>query len=429
METTIEFMGFIMCYGFIKCCNTMVLSVPVFMIILIIRCCNKKRNAAINYAAVLLMLPVAFTGMSKLFYTKCMVWANQLILGNVNAVNGTIYFTVAFILFLHFMIGIFKWKHERKNLYEWQDKGELLDIISKLCESDIFPVSRNYMKRVAVYITEEDKSPFSGGVIRPYIVLPEKVFTEWGKRERSVVLAHELIHIRSGHILWLNAFSLLRIYWWCNPLIYICERMYREDMELCCDEKVICYTGTKREIYRTALLNMAHFLSGGTKSGVAGFFRKSDFSVLKKRIIHIGSCRRYGVNIMRRQSAAVMLGLILAIASVLLCSYPRYTVIRDVSLYDGSLKYQDISKREMKQAVTVKDGKVLINENAFRKILDDYGIEGQHVYMAYDNIMKIPGVGGGGEAAMVNTEDFSDVFYLRADTLGNDIMIFLLKLI
>lgn len=43
--------------------------------------------------------------------------------------------------------------------------------------------------------------------------------------------------------------------------------------------------------------------------------------------------------------------------------------------------------------------------------------------------MKIPGVGEGGNTGMVNTKDYDDIFYLAADTLDNDIMEFLLKII
>ena len=43
--------------------------------------------------------------------------------------------------------------------------------------------------------------------------------------------------------------------------------------------------------------------------------------------------------------------------------------------------------------------------------------------------IKVIGVGGGGNTGMVNTKDYDDIFYLADDSVTNDVLEFLLKII
>ena len=56
-------------------------------------------------------------------------------------------------------------------------------------------------------------------------------------------------------------------------------------------------------------------------------------------------------------------------------------------------------------------------------------IDKDYVYISFGGYMKIPGIGGGGNTGMVNTKDYDDIFYLADDSVSNDIMEFLLKII
>ena len=95
----------------------------------------------------------------------------------------------------------------KKNVYalpQWTNTIFIQDCInSVIFTNDHF--SHYYLNHVRVYIINENISPFSGGLFHPFVVLPNIIVNSWDKEKQKIVLCHELIHIKSGHI-----FSLAR---------------------------------------------------------------------------------------------------------------------------------------------------------------------------------------------------------------------------
>lgn len=86
-----------------------------------------------------------------------------------------------------------------------------------------------------IFQSENVKSPFVLGILRPRIYLPFSISEE----EKVYVVAHEKAHIsRKDH--WWKAvgFMLLIIYWF-QPMIWLAYILFCRDIELACDEKVI----------------------------------------------------------------------------------------------------------------------------------------------------------------------------------------------
>ena len=105
-----------------------------------------------------------------------------------------------------------------------------------------------------IYETENLKTPFVLGLIRPKIYLP----TELSKEERRYILLHEQTHIhRKDHIIKMFAFLILSIHWF-NPLVWIAFKMMSVDMEFSCDERVLKELDKDiKKIYATSLLSFA----------------------------------------------------------------------------------------------------------------------------------------------------------------------------
>lgn len=103
-----------------------------------------------------------------------------------------------------------------------------------------------------VYQSENVKSPFVLGFIRPKIYIP---FNLKG-RTLKYVLAHEEAHIkRKDHIVKPFAFLLLSVHWF-NPFLWLSYVLLCRDVEVACDEKVIKnYSINKRKNYAFALLD------------------------------------------------------------------------------------------------------------------------------------------------------------------------------
>ncbi len=103
-----------------------------------------------------------------------------------------------------------------------------------------------------IYQSENIKSPFVMGVIRPKIYLPFNT-TE---HNTEFFIAHERAHIKRLDHLWKPlGFTLLAVYWF-NPLMWVAYVLLCKDIELACDEKVIAnYDHVQRADYSQALLS------------------------------------------------------------------------------------------------------------------------------------------------------------------------------
>lgn len=86
-----------------------------------------------------------------------------------------------------------------------------------------------------IFQSEQVRSPFVLGVIKPRIYLPFKL----DGQELDAVVAHEQTHIRRKDHWWKPlGFLLLSIHWF-NPLMWLAYILLCRDIELACDEKVI----------------------------------------------------------------------------------------------------------------------------------------------------------------------------------------------
>jgi beta-lactamase regulating signal transducer with metallopeptidase domain len=103
-----------------------------------------------------------------------------------------------------------------------------------------------------IYQSEEVFSPFVFGFLHPRIYLP---FAVDEKIMRNVIL-HEQAHItRYDHLRKIFGYLLLSLYWF-NPLCWAAYMLFCKDIELACDECVICNFGKEeRADYSETLLS------------------------------------------------------------------------------------------------------------------------------------------------------------------------------
>lgn len=75
------------------------------------------------------------------------------------------------------------------------------------------------------------RTPLLMGIWRPVILLPEKM----PENAMNPALAHELTHLREGHLRDKRILMLARSVHWFNPLVWWMTRRAEQDLELCCD--------------------------------------------------------------------------------------------------------------------------------------------------------------------------------------------------
>lgn len=113
-------------------------------------------------------------------------------------------------------------------------------------------VSEAVPLRDNIWVADMVKSPFILGVIFPQIYLSSS--TE--ESQIDYILAHEQAHIKRKDHWWkLLGYILLTVYWF-NPLSWAAYNLFCRDIELACDEKVVCKLDEAgKMLYSNALLS------------------------------------------------------------------------------------------------------------------------------------------------------------------------------
>ena len=98
-------------------------------------------------------------------------------------------------------------------------------------------------------------TPLTYGFFRPVILLPSDLDRR-DRRQLGCILAHELTHIRRGHIPFKYLLALALCLHWFNPLAWVMYILAGRDIELSCDEAVLRRTRDGRASYAMALIAM-----------------------------------------------------------------------------------------------------------------------------------------------------------------------------
>lgn len=146
--------------------------------------------------------------------------------------------------------------------------------------------------------------PVTLGLCRPVIFFPESADCGFNKNpyrgpELSLVLHHELIHVKRKDLWYKWLFQIILCVHWFNPVLYLVRRRLDIDCELSCDEAVLgALTQEGRNAYGNMLINAAERGAGTGRNMPATTLleRKKD---LKERL---GGILHY-----KKQSAARIL--------------------------------------------------------------------------------------------------------------------------
>ncbi len=91
-------------------------------------------------------------------------------------------------------------------------------------------------RRVLLRKSDIIDSPFTTGIIKIFIILPDKAITE---EELNFILRHELIHIKRKDVLFKLFMNLVCGLHWYNPLLSCFKKRFFDFCELTCDEDVV----------------------------------------------------------------------------------------------------------------------------------------------------------------------------------------------
>lgn len=116
----------------------------------------------------------------------------------------------------------------------------------------------NISRMVTLNMSSSISSPFSAGLIKPYIYIPASA-SLWSNEHWKMMLTHELAHIKRFDFAKNLLLQILCAVYWFNFLIWITMNYLRDERENACDDFVI-KSGIKPHVYASYLLKMLQVL-------------------------------------------------------------------------------------------------------------------------------------------------------------------------
>ena len=110
--------------------------------------------------------------------------------------------------------------------------------------------------KVEVATSPAISSPMALGILRPIIVFPADLVEKLRTDEFTLILMHELAHVRRWDNLTLLLQQLVSAVLFFHPAVWLCGRMLRREAEQACDDLVVCATG-RSEAYARSLAHVA----------------------------------------------------------------------------------------------------------------------------------------------------------------------------
>ena len=162
--------------------------------------------------------------------------------------------------------------------------------------------------KVEVATSPSIGSPMALGILRPIIVFPADLVEKLSADKLSLVLMHELAHVRRWDNLTRLLHRLVSTVLFFHPAVWLCGRMLRREAEQACDDLVVYATG-RSEAYARGLAHVAERVvhSNPLISRIPtmnAFAAESDLALRIRRALG-GNARRMGMR--ARVLAAVLL--------------------------------------------------------------------------------------------------------------------------
>ena len=364
-----------------------VLSVPVILIILMIRK-FVLRNSVLGKCLIwLLIIPVPFLGRLHVFYEKN-IFVNIFV--NLQGICfeqywiPCIYSSIVVILLVVELI-----RHIRLSKY-----------IKTLKQIDVLGTT--------VYLNEVHMTPFVYGIVRPKIIIPKYLIVPDKTVELSTILLHEKTHIHQGHLVFLAIWNFIRILFWINPLLFSVTKLLKEDLESACDRSVIRITGCSPIEYGDFLLNSLRTINKTTSMpGTLALFGTTAFNSLKRRILCIKKYKTYNP---KKAGIAVIFSVLTVICSLFLIkivSFKRINEMNVISVFNATDMETVLmaDNTELTSNASFDDKYLYLDANQLDRIIDLEKYQNKELWIFFGGFYKVPGIGGGGEVAVVTGKD------------------------
>lgn len=384
LETWGRFVKYLDCFAVyyaIQLGRCVLFSFAVLALVLMLRRTLLKNRIFLKGFSWTLFLVVPFVGKLKLFYE--MPW----------------------------MIRLFWWWNSACMKFVWVRYGYLIGIF--VTAIMIFYQRRRVRMVVAdmksasldgkeVRLADFSVTPFTTGLFRSRIVLPEIIRETFSSEELRLICLHERTHARLGHLWCYFLWDIGRSILWMNPLLTLCMGALQEDLEDICDAVTIQTSGRSAGEYGKLLLKSMSLIRTEKVSPGAAFAGTKEFRRAKKRFKRISrfeSYKKRNVFVVCIAGILLLLGLYCIIYQN---SYPSYTESGEILILSEENAFVEIKNPDaLARAVQIEADEVVVDVRAVRELLREQGIYLKSYYLLFGGYTKLPGIGGGGNAVYV----------------------------
>ncbi len=165
-------------------------------------------------------------------------------------------------------------------------------------------------RKIRLSVQNAFPMPAITGLFRPVLILPADTAKAHDDDQLRHIMMHELNHYKHGDLAVIWILNILNAVYWFNPLVWLCIRLMRKDMETVCDTAVLRRLGRgSRQAYISTILQFAE-KNGGERLQAALSINDERIQ-MKKRI--------EGMFMKKRTKHSVR------IAAILLCGLMAFT--------------------------------------------------------------------------------------------------------
>jgi TonB family protein len=227
------------------------------------------------------------------FFSK--IWSGPAAVKSIN-LFGLLWGTGSILLLIRFLAGIASIRTLKKKIREVDDPR-----ISRFLKTIENTLSRRL--RTRVYASSQINYPMAVGIIKPFILIPERLLNKLQDNELRGILLHELSHIlHHDQVTGILQRIITALNWW-NPFAYAVSVAHSKAREEISDNHVLLQNNSKE--YAECLINMAEratlFKRVPASVGLA-----SPHIPLKERVKHILSKERIMDTNLKKSTIGVM---------------------------------------------------------------------------------------------------------------------------
>lgn len=166
-------------------------------------------------------------------------------------------------------------------------------------------------KPIPIYTGDVAKSPYITDQLRPWVYCPREVFISMSDSQLTHIFSHELAHYKRRDILWNTLGMIALTIHWMNPLVWICMKQMRADMELACDAYVLEVIGEEEtEAYGMTIIDFLKRFAVKREHPYLLYFTKSNkVSLIERRIRMISLFKKGSYKL---SAVAVICGIVIS---------------------------------------------------------------------------------------------------------------------